>query len=224
MRLPTTAHTALPWRIHEIAPDFAVEDVWALPVTGGPDDFPELLAVAASLDFPASGPLPVRVVWAVRDEMGRWLGLGRISVPADEAEEGVGPLPIPGAGETTLVDRLPDDLRATADTAVTHGTPLRPVYRTSSEYVEELSNRTVHSVMHLGWVEQDDGSYRGQMAVLVKPRGLLGSAYMALIKPFRYALVYPALLRAVDRAWQRRPAPAAAPDARPRADAGAPAA
>jgi hypothetical protein len=64
-------------------------------------------------------------------------------------------------------------------------------------------------VMHLGWVEQDDGSYRGQMAVLVKPRGRLGAAYMELIKPFRYALVYPALMRVVERAWRRRHAPTA---------------
>ena len=26
-----------PWRIHEIAPDFRLEDVWALPTPGGPD-------------------------------------------------------------------------------------------------------------------------------------------------------------------------------------------
>ena len=37
------------------------------------------------------------------------------------------------------------------------------------------------------------------MAVLVKPNGLLGTAYMAAIKPFRHLLVYPALMR-VDRA------------------------
>ena len=35
MRLPNTAHTQRPWRIHAIAPDFAVEDVWALPTPGG---------------------------------------------------------------------------------------------------------------------------------------------------------------------------------------------
>ena len=40
MRLPNTAHTSRPWRIHDIAPDFELEDVWALPTPGGPDDFP----------------------------------------------------------------------------------------------------------------------------------------------------------------------------------------
>jgi len=37
MMLPDTAHTSRPWRIHEIAADFRLEDVWALPTPGGPD-------------------------------------------------------------------------------------------------------------------------------------------------------------------------------------------
>jgi hypothetical protein len=113
-------------------------------------------------------------------------------------------LPIPGTSETTLAGRLPDDLRGTNAQGVTHNAPLRPLYRTDDEYAAELSNRTVHSVMHLGWVEQGDGRYRCQMAVLVKPRGRFGEAYMAFIKPFRHAIVYPALMRAVERAWEQR--------------------
>jgi hypothetical protein len=38
MRLPETAHTSRPWRIHEVAGDFQVEDVWALPTPGGAGD------------------------------------------------------------------------------------------------------------------------------------------------------------------------------------------
>ena len=40
MRLPNTAHTSRPWRIHEFARDFRLEDVWALPTPGGPGRFP----------------------------------------------------------------------------------------------------------------------------------------------------------------------------------------
>ena len=58
--------------------------------------------------------------------------------------------------------------------------------------------------MHLAWVAQGDGRYRGQMAVLVKPRGRFGHAYMAFIKPFRYAVVYPALLRQIEGAWKQQ--------------------
>jgi hypothetical protein len=40
------------------------------------------------------------------------------------------------------------------------------------------------------------------MAVLVKPNGLFGSAYMAAIRPFRHLIVYPPVLRQIGRAWR----------------------
>jgi hypothetical protein len=76
------------------------------------------------------------------------------------------------------------------------------LYMTDDEWATEMANRTVHSVMHIGWVPDGAGGYRGQMAVLVKPNGLFGTAYMAAIKPFRYLLVYPALMRRLERDWQ----------------------
>jgi hypothetical protein len=53
-------------------------------------------------------------------------------------------------------------------------------------------------------VEDPSGGYRGQMAVLVKPNGLLGKAYMTAITPFRHLIVYPALMGEFGRAWRRR--------------------
>jgi Protein of unknown function (DUF2867) len=65
-----------------------------------------------------------------------------------------------------------------------------------------MANRTVHAVMHIGWVPHDAGGYRGQMAVLVKPNGLCGKAYLAGIAPFRRLIVYPPLIRGIGHAWQ----------------------
>ena len=48
MRLSKAAHTSRPWRIHEITRDLRLEDVWALPTPGGPDDFPWLVRQMAS--------------------------------------------------------------------------------------------------------------------------------------------------------------------------------
>lgn len=42
------------------------------------------------------------------------------------------------------------------------------------------------------------------MSVYVKPRGTFGAAYIAFIKPFRYAVVYPALMRYLERARAAR--------------------
>jgi hypothetical protein len=39
------------------------------------------------------------------------------------------------------------------------------------------------------------------MAVYVKPNGLFGTAYMAAIKPFRHLIVYPSMMRGVEREW-----------------------
>jgi hypothetical protein len=40
------------------------------------------------------------------------------------------------------------------------------------------------------------------MAVLVKPNGRFGTAYMAAIRPFRHLVVYPATMRQIEREWR----------------------
>ena len=98
------------------------------------------------------------------------------------------------------------DLRAVPGRADAEGPPVfTSVYQTHDEWAAEISSRTVHAVMHIGWVPDDSGSgYHAQMAVLVKPNGRLGKAYMAAILPFRRVLVYPLLLRSIGRRWRAR--------------------
>jgi Protein of unknown function (DUF2867) len=198
MRIPNAAHESGHWRIRDIASDFTLEDVWALPVHGSAEDFQTALKMMTSSD-PTGAELPTRILWGARDRLGRWFDLGSISAPADAAAK----LPIPGTNETSLASRLPDDLRNTAADIRFRSLPFSSLYRTDKEFAAELSNRTVHGVLHLAWVDQGEGSYQGQMAVYVKPRGLLGKAYMAFIKPFRYWIVYPALMRRIERDWNR---------------------
>lgn len=207
MRIPNAAHESHPWRIRAIVPDFTLEDVWALPAHGGPHGFSTLLEIITSgIHDPDNWEsVPTRVLWRLRDRLGSWFGLGRISVPIDSGrQDAVGKLPIPGTTERSLGERLPDDLRHTAGGLHFDSVPFAPLYRTDVEFAAELSNRTVHDVMHLAWVDQGGGRFQGQMAVYVKPRGLLGKGYMALIKPFRYWIVYPAMMREIERAWQKR--------------------
>ncbi|MFD9076984.1 DUF2867 domain-containing protein, partial [Streptomyces lasiicapitis] len=68
-------------------------------------------------------------------------------------------------------------------------------------------------VMHLGWVPDGAGGYRGQMAVLVKPNGPFGKAYMAAIAPFRHLFVYPPLIRGIAAEWRADPPQGAKPAA-----------
>jgi hypothetical protein len=99
----------------------------------------------------------------------------------------------------SLRDRLPDDLKqAWTGPALS---PFSWLHQLEDEWAAEMANRTVHTVVHLGWVPDDSGGYHGHMAVLVKPNGIVGAAYMAAIKPFRHLFVYPALLRSIERGW-----------------------
>jgi hypothetical protein len=191
MRLPNTAHTSRPWRIHELAPDFRLEDVWALPTPGGPDDFARLVHEIASGDPSQSSSCAARTLWAIRWKAGELLGW-------DGPDAGLGPR-VP-----TLRDRLPADLRDGPPGPDFDALPFTSLYLIDNEFAAEIANRTMHGVMHLGWVPDATGDYRGQMAVLVKPNGLLGGAYMAAIRPFRRLIVYPQMLRQIERAWRAR--------------------
>jgi len=185
MKLPNTAHTSRPWRIHELTRDFRLEDVWALATPGGPDDFPRLVHRFASADPSRSSSGAVRMLFAIRWKIGGLLGW-------DGPDAGL------GSRVPTLRDRLPADLRETPGPDF-DALPFTSLYLLGDEFAAEIANRTMHGVMHIGWVPDGTGGYRGQMAVLVKPNGLFGSAYMAAIRPFRHLIVYPPMLRERER-------------------------
>jgi Protein of unknown function (DUF2867) len=194
MRLPNSDHESCAWRISEVAPDFRLEDVWELPAQGGREDFAKLLEVMASLDPAKAGSRATRMLFSIRYRVGGWFGW-------DDDQQS---LAIPHDTQTTLKARLPQDLRDTASGLELRSKDFTPLYRTDVEWAAELSNQTVHAVMHLAWVEKADGLYQGQMGVYVKPRGRFGAAYMAAIAPFRHLVVYPALMRELERAWNAR--------------------
>ena len=191
MRLANTAHTSRPWRIHELTRDFRLEDVWALPTPGGPDDF-ALLVEGIALGEASGNPSRVaRALWTIRWKVGELLGW-------DDPKEGV------GARVPTLRNRLPADLGEAPSGPEFDTLPFRSLYLLDDEWAAEVANKTVQGVMHIGWVPDGSGGYRGQMAVLVKPSGLFGSAYMAAIRPFRHLIVYPPMLRQIGREWRTR--------------------
>jgi hypothetical protein len=194
MKLPKAAHISQDWRIDEIVPDFRLEDVWALPTPGGPNDFPLLVQGIASADPATSLPRAARALWKIRWKLGELLGW-------DELDTG------PGPRVWSLRDRLPADLRIAPPGPDFDALPFTSLYRLEDEWAAEIANRTVHGVMHLGWVADGTGSYRGQMAVYVKPSGRFGSAYMAAIKPFRYLIMYPQMMRTIERRWHERDSP-----------------
>ena len=161
--------------------DFRLEDVWALPTPGDRDQFPMLVE-----GFVAGDPAEEsqgRTRW----KLGELFGLEADGAGLDARVE-------------SLKDRLPEDLLRAPGPEFS-SLPFRSLYLLDDEFAAEIANQTVHGVLHLGWVEDRPGEWRGQMAVLVKPNGLLGQAYLAAIRPFRYTLIYPSLIRRIERDW-----------------------
>jgi Protein of unknown function (DUF2867) len=185
MRIPDGEHTSRPWRIHELTPDFRLEDVWALPVSGDADEFARLVDGFAAGDTARSPSRLTRALFAIRWKLGELLGW-------DDPGRGV------EARVHSLRERLPQDLRRAEPGPGFEHLPFRPLYMLRDEWAAEIANGTMHGVLHLGWVPDGEGRYRGQMAVLVKPNGLLGELYMAAIRPFRHLIVYPAMMRQIE--------------------------
>lgn len=199
MRVPNSIQEAQPWVINQIAHDFRLLDVWELPVQGRADEFVSFLELVSSFDPADSGSTVSNALFWVRFRLGEFFGW-------DDAMA----RPIPGCAETTLSTRLPEALQGTAmspaigDAMQKAASGFDSLYRTDDEWAAEISNATVHAALHFGWVDQGHGRYRGQMSIFVKPRGVLGEAYMSLIGPFRHLIVYPVLMRRIEREWNSR--------------------
>jgi hypothetical protein len=188
-RLPNSAHAERPWRIHEIAGDFRLEDVWALPVAGSPDDFQQFVERFAAGDESETPSRLSRALFAVRWKLGEIFGW-------DRPDAGV------GSRVPTLRERLPAALRDAPTGPEFPKLPFSSLYLLDDEWAAEVANETVHGVLHMGWVPDGEGGYRGQMAVLVKPNGMLGNLYMLAIRPFRHLIVYPAMMRQIEQQWR----------------------
>jgi hypothetical protein len=189
MRVPNAEQTSRPWRIHELTNDFRLEDVWVLGRAGGPDDFPRLVKLMASYDPSKSCSVAVRALFAMRWKIGELLGWDR---------------PTGGLGSRvpTLRDRLPADLRDAPSGPDIAAGPFKSLYLLEDEWAAEIANQTVHGVIHIGQVPDETGGFRAHLAVYVKPNGPFGEAYMAAIRPFRHLIVYPAMLRELERSWR----------------------
>src|SRR5438477_10919971 len=115
MRLHDSAHTSRPWRIHELTRDFHLEDVWALPTPGGPQDFQRLVQTIASGDPAQGSSCAARALWRTRWTLGSVLGW-------DAPAAGV------GSRVQTLRERMPADLRAAAVGPEFDSLPFRSLY------------------------------------------------------------------------------------------------
>ena len=189
--------------MRDLAPDFDLLDVWQFPVEIEPDvPFDHFVAfLRQALRESADGTGPAARLFQLRG----WLG-ERFGWDDETAKH-----PIPGCEETSLRDRIPADERQTFEPLEMPGPAVEafePVYEDPDEILLELSNATVHALLHLGRHPLDSGAastgrWAPLLAVYAKPRGWLGRGYLAVIAPFRHGVVYPTLMRRVRTAWPR---------------------
>jgi hypothetical protein len=187
MRLEPELHAKQPWRVHELAHDFVLIDLWEIPIGAEPARFAELQRLIAATR--PDGNRAATFLFRLREQLGHWFKWD------DERN-----LPIPGCVETSLTVRLTDADRQRSHTGRLPDERLvsfRPIYQFDNESLQEISNRTIHALLHLSWAEGSSP----RLAIYVKYRGLMSRLYMALIKPFRHTLIYPSWIRKIQRAW-----------------------
>jgi hypothetical protein len=89
---------------------------------------------------------------------------------------------------------------------VTPGTPdgtFSLLYRFEDEQLSELRNATVHAFVSLS-IRPAPAGYLAYVGVFVRPVHRFTRLYMGAITPFRRLLVYPAVVRTMQRAWAER--------------------
>ena len=198
MKSTAGAHRRHPWTVHRLAADFEVIDVWRFEVASGALSFERFLDA----------------FWAEMQIAEGW-SLSRLRVAIGKLagwDEAPNSLPIPGCSESSVAERL--SIEEQAKNRVPAGAPsplpvaaVRAVYCFDDEALYEVSNDTVHALLHLGAVDGGDV----ELAVYIKSRGAFTRLYMAAITPFRHLIIYPRLITRVERRLR-----AAAEDARVR--------
>jgi hypothetical protein len=185
------------FRLEGLAPDFKLLDRWRFPISADPargEDFLAFYRLFAENGIATDSHI-ANALFRVRFLLGRLLRLDRWEA-------------IPGTSETTIAGRLDEDDRRrnrAAEIAIPkQKTDFVPVYLFEDEALIEISNRTIHALLHLGWVDAGGGRRAPELSIYVKSRGRLSEAYLALIKPFRYLLVYPPWIGRIQRLWRER--------------------
>jgi len=199
-------HLSYPWKVHDIAKDFELLDVWEFPIMANKtqnQDFSLFLRVIQQSSKPSA-----RSFFSIKFMIARFLVILRVFLGGIFGlDQNINSLPIPGCDETSLKDRLSveDRNRSLAESGG-EGAPNDSIWRTvylyENEMLTELSNNTVHALMHFGWVQKFGKFFTARLAVYAKPRGTLGEFYMRLIVPFRRAIIYPALMQEIKNKWE----------------------
>jgi hypothetical protein len=189
MRIDPGEFRACPLRVHTFLHDVPLEDVWAIRLAGGGEGRTILDVRAAYMAGVHAAPTIVKGLFALRGRIGDLFGWDR---------------PRPEWTAASYAPRLSasDRVQSTAAPGTRDGR-LDLLYRFEMEQLSERRNGTVHAFSSLS-VHTVPGGYLAYLAVYVQPVHRFTRLYMAAITPFRRLVVYPAIIRNVERAWAER--------------------
>ena len=199
MKIPLHFHEQHPWIAHQLMTDFEVEDVWRFPVLLNQEHSIPLFQKQLQLAMEQLSQKGIAGwLFKLRLFLGHLFGWDKYeSWEKDELKKDI------PFKKGSLRERYSKANQLDVAQLPSEGSQdFIPVFVLDNESLAEIENATVHAGLHLGKVPYKDG-YTVQMAVYVKPKGRLGKFYMALIKPFRLAIVYPVMMRLVGRQWTK---------------------
>lgn len=177
---------------HTFLADAPLHDVWAIHLNGGGPGrtLHSLQPLLRSQNIERVHPV-VRGLFALRFALGKLFGW-------DDGAPDVAP---PSA---SYLHRLSAADRARSLTKPgTMSNGFRVIYEFENEALSEIINGTVQAFSLLA-MEPTPNGYHVYWAIYVKNISWLTSVYMALIDPFRRILVYPIIIRQLERAWVDR--------------------
>jgi len=193
MRVAPAELRKLDLEVHAFLADVPLQDVSAVDLVGGGPGrgVADLRALSAALDLRAASGA-TRLLFGLRMLLGRAFGWDR--------ERGV-------LTAESYIHRLTPAQRARSSLVPgTLNRGFRVVYEFENEALSEITNATVHAFLCQTLVPSGTG-YRLYWAVYVKPVSRWTSLYMAAIEPFRRFIVYPSILRRIERAWAAKYGP-----------------
>jgi len=189
MRIDPGGFRACPLRVHALLHDVPLEDAWAIPLSGGGAGRTVRDLRAVMVAGREAAPPVVRGLFQLRGRIGALFGWDH-QRPAWNAES--------YAERLSAADR--------ARSLIAPGTPdgnFRILYRFEDEQLSELRNATVHAFASLS-IRPTPGGYLAYLGVFVQPVHRFTRLYMRAIAPFRRLVVYPAIIRKVQRTWVER--------------------
>lgn len=193
MQIHTSEHYKQDYFAHEFLKDFELEDLWRFPVELSKDQdlsiFQNQMRIAME-QLEQKGA--AGFLFKLRFFLGRVFGWDKEMENKEQLKSG------------SLRERYAQKKELSpAEMPDLGNGDFLPVYSLEEESLSEIENATVHAGLHLARVPLGEERYGIQMAIYVKPKGAFGRFYMALIKPFRHAVVYPAFMKMMEKRWKK---------------------